>query len=179
MVKNIFVTQPGCVNTTEIDIKKACQMNKPIYGIKNIQVIKISPSAADVGSKVNTESLKKQITLLKVRLERRNIKVSKVADAYVKDFKMKHNKIENSNFRFVAYFEQYLEYDAFFVAPEYPNPWISDNQELWEQEKQAKDISARRVKRWAFSLKELLQDPIGREHFVKFLDKEFSGENLK
>jgi hypothetical protein len=42
-----------------------------------------------------------------------------------------------------------------------------------------KDIPARRVKRWAFSLQELLQDPVGREHFVRFLDKEFSGENLK
>lgn len=83
------------------------------------------------------------------------------------------------NFRCIAYFEQYLEYDCFFVAPEYPNPWISDSPELWDQDKQAKDISARRVKRWAFSLQELLQDPIGREHFVKFLDKEFSGENLK
>lgn len=82
-------------------------------------------------------------------------------------------------FRYITYFEQYLEYDCFFVAPEYPNPWISDSPELWEQEKQAKDISARRVKRWAFSLQELLQDPIGRDHFVKFLDKEFSGENLK
>ena len=81
--------------------------------------------------------------------------------------------------RFVAYFEQYLEYDSFFVAPEYPNPWVSDNIELWEQEKLAKDISARRVKRWAFSLQELLQDSVGREHFIKFLDKEFSGENLK
>lgn len=43
----------------------------------------------------------------------------------------------------------------------------------------SKDISARRVKRWAFSLQELLNDPVGREQFAKFLDKEFSGENLK
>lgn len=42
-----------------------------------------------------------------------------------------------------------------------------------------KDIPARRVKRWAFSLQELLQDPVGREQFIRFLDKEFSGENLK
>jgi regulator of G-protein signaling len=43
-----------------------------------------------------------------------------------------------------------------------------------------KDIlPARRVKRWAFSLQELLADPVGREQFVKFLDKEFSTENLK
>jgi len=42
-----------------------------------------------------------------------------------------------------------------------------------------KEISSRRVKRWAFSLQELLQDPIGREQFIRFLDKEFSSENLK
>lgn len=42
-----------------------------------------------------------------------------------------------------------------------------------------KEVSTRRVKRWGFGLNELLQDPIGREQFVKFLDKEFSGENLK
>ncbi|KRT83370.1 hypothetical protein AMK59_4021 [Oryctes borbonicus] len=78
---------PGCVNTTEIDIKKACQMNKPIYGVKNTQVaaqgIKMSPSTSTVESKTTTENIKKQINLLKVRLDRRNIKVSKVAEAYV------------------------------------------------------------------------------------------------
>jgi regulator of G-protein signaling len=42
-----------------------------------------------------------------------------------------------------------------------------------------KDIPARRVTRWVFCLQELLQDPVGREHFVKFLEKEFSYENLK
>ncbi|KAK9889334.1 hypothetical protein WA026_004609 [Henosepilachna vigintioctopunctata] len=154
---------PGCVNTTEIDIKKACQMNKPIHGVKSLTIEprKMSPSTSGIESNVSTETLKRQIDALKARLGRRNIKVSKAAESLV------------------AYYEQYLEYDAFFVAPEYPNPWISDNPELWEQEKMAKDISARRVKRWAFSLKELLQDPIGREHFIKFLDKEFSGENLK
>lgn len=35
------------------------------------------------------------------------------------------------------------------------------------------------MKRWGFSLRELLIDPVGREQFSKFLDKEFSGENLK
>lgn len=150
---------PGCVNTTEVDIKKACQSNKLMQN-KNMQCI--SPSASITNAKIITlDILKKQRDLLKQRLERRNIKVSKVAEALM------------------AYFEQYVEYDYFFVAPEYPNPWIADSPELWEQEKQAKDISARRVKRWAFSLQELLQDPIGHEHFVKFLDKEFSGENLK
>jgi hypothetical protein len=42
-----------------------------------------------------------------------------------------------------------------------------------------KDIPARRVRRWAFSVEELLKDPVGRDHFAKFLEKEFSGENLR
>lgn len=149
---------PGCVNTTELDIKKACRMNKPKCG-KN----KTAPTITETSrtQEEQIEALKKQIKMLKQRLERRNIKISKVAEACI------------------TYYEQYLDYDYFFVAPEFANPWISDSSDLWEQEKQAKEISARRVKRWAFSLKELLQDPIGRDHFIKFLDKEFSGENLK
>lgn len=38
------------------------------------------------------------------------------------------------NFRYITYYEQYTEYDAFFTQPEYPNPWLTDNTELWEQE---------------------------------------------
>lgn len=33
-----------------------------------------------------------------------------------------------------------------------------------------------RVERWAFSFQELLEDPVGRAHFMDFLRKEFSGE---
>ncbi|XP_066999200.1 regulator of G-protein signaling 7 [Anabrus simplex] len=156
---------PGCVNTTEIDIKKACRMNKPLKSSRHLQLGvaggRISPSTSEADLGTPLDHLKRHIKMLKQRLDRRNIKVSKVAEACI------------------SYFEQYVEYDYFFTAPEFPNPWISDSPELWEQEKTAKEISSRRVKRWAFSLQELLQDPIGREHFVKFLDKEFSGENLK
>nr|XP_023023163.1 regulator of G-protein signaling 6-like [Leptinotarsa decemlineata] len=121
----------------------------------------MSPCASGLSSMNSVDQLRKQIFLLKLRIDRRNIKISKASES------------------FLAYYEQYLDYDSFFVAPEYPNPWISDSTELWEQEKMAKDISARRVKRWAFSLKELLQDCVGREHFIRFLEKEFSGENLR
>lgn len=37
----------------------------------------------------------------------------------------------------------------------------------------------RRVRRWAFSVQEVLADPLGRQHFTRFLEKEFSCENLK
>ncbi|GLG96123.1 RGS7_0 protein [Gryllus bimaculatus] len=118
---------PGCVNTTEIDIKKACRMNKPLKSSRHLHLGvaggRISPSTSDAEIATPLEQMKRHIAMLKQRLDRRNIKVSKVAEA--------------------------------------------------------KEISSRRVKRWAFSLQELLADPVGREHFIKFLDKEFSGENLK
>ncbi|XP_066587727.1 regulator of G-protein signaling 7 [Prorops nasuta] len=156
---------PGCVNTTELDIKKACRNNKPIlrpskHSQLGVAGGRISPQN-ESKTKSTVESLRKEIDILKKRLDRRNIKLSKVAEALI------------------GYFEQYTEYDPFFVQPELTNPWITDNPEMWEQDKFAKEISARRVKRWAFCLQELLQDPIGREQFIRFLDKEFSSENLK
>lgn len=33
-----------------------------------------------------------------------------------------------------------------------------------------------RVERWAFSFQELLDDPVGRTHFMDFLQTEFSGK---
>ncbi|XP_011500777.1 PREDICTED: regulator of G-protein signaling 7 [Ceratosolen solmsi marchali] len=159
---------PGCVNTTELDIKKVCrnqsrpttsggrpETSTPAFG-------GAQPSAIRrLNSQRSADDLKKDIELLRQRLDRRITKVSKVADALM------------------GYFEQYAEYDPFFTLPEYPNPWVSDSLEMWEQDKLPKEVSVRRVKRWAFSLQELLQDPVGRDQFIRFLDKEFSGENLK
>lgn len=59
-------------------------MNKPPHGSKNTHIIgppRLSPSTSDIGNKVTIENLKKQIAVLQSRLERRNIKVSKVAEA--------------------------------------------------------------------------------------------------
>lgn len=33
---------------------------------------------------------------------------------------------------YISYFEQYREFDYFLAPPDYPNPWTSDNTELWE-----------------------------------------------
>ncbi|CAF1067403.1 unnamed protein product [Rotaria magnacalcarata] len=109
------------------------------------------------------DQLYKEIQFLKLRIERRCLKTSKVS--------------ENS----VSYFEQYAEFDPFITLCEPSNPWITDCIDLWELEKAVslKDISSRRVKRWSFSINELLKDPIGRDLFWKFLDKEYSSENLR
>ncbi|XP_053657667.1 regulator of G-protein signaling 7-like [Anopheles marshallii] len=143
---------PGCVNTTEMDIKKAYRKGASSLG---------SGSAGTAAHSNPAETMAKTITLLKQKLDRRTIKVSKVAESYI------------------SYYEQYSEFDYFLSAPDHPNPWQTDNTEFWDAEKLGKDIPMKRVKRWGFSLRELLNDPIGREQFTKFLDKEFSGENLK
>lgn len=82
-----YILQPGCVNTTELDIKKACRSYKSvIQPSKHLQLGvaggKISPSA-ESNATSSIEFLQKQIETLKDRLDRTVIKVSKVAEAYV------------------------------------------------------------------------------------------------
>ncbi len=43
----------------------------------------------------------------------------------------------------------------------------------------SKDIPQRRVRRWGFSIHELLKDIAGRDLFRRFLEKEYSCENLR
>ncbi|BFZ12476.1 hypothetical protein BsWGS_15515 [Bradybaena similaris] len=157
---------PGCVNTTEVDIKKACRMNRhskmsrPNYAVPGGR---ISPSVSEADLHTPADSMRHEIDVLRRKLEKRRVKISKVVECYI------------------AYYQQYAEFDAFITSPDTSNPWVSDSTEFWEQEKtmNPREIPQRRVKRWAFSIEELLSDPAGRDQFSKFLDKEFSGENLK
>lgn len=109
----------------------------------------------------NMGELERELESLRVRLDRGGVKMSKVTQSYL------------------GYFNQWAEYDPFIAQPIPSNPWQSDSTELWDSERQTKDVHFRRVRRWAFSLKELLNDPAGREQFHRFLEKEFSAENLK
>lgn len=82
------------------------------------------------------------------------------------------------HFSLVSYYEQYYEFDGFITNSEWANPWLTDNTELWDAEKNSRDVPLRNVKRWAFGLRELLRDPVGGEQFEKFLEKEYSVENI-
>jgi regulator of G-protein signaling len=75
--------------------------------------------------------------------------------------------------------DQYAPFDALISQPDPSNPWVTDNQEYWETEKCRTDVALRRVQKWSFSLLELIKDPAGHEQFEKFLEREFSKENLK
>ncbi|KAM9654000.1 regulator of G-protein signaling 6 isoform 2-T2 [Morphnus guianensis] len=158
---------PGCVNTTEMDIRKCRRMKNPqkvkksVYGVTEESQ---PQSPVHVPSqpvrKTTKEDFRKQITFLNVQIERHCLKMSKVAESLI------------------AYTEQYVEYDPFITPAEPSNPWISDDTALWDIE-MSKEPSQQRVKRWGFSMDEVLKDPVGRDQFLRFLESEFSSENLR
>uniref|UniRef100_UPI00398F7050 regulator of G-protein signaling 7 isoform X1 n=3 Tax=Pristiophorus japonicus TaxID=55135 RepID=UPI00398F7050 len=158
---------PGCVNTTEVDIKKSSRMRNPhktrksVYGLQN-DVRSHSPTHAPApeAKQPTVEELHQQIKLLQMQLGRHRLKMSKVAESLI------------------GYSEQYMEFDPFLITPEPSNPWTSDDISFWELEA-SKEPYAQRVKRWGFCIDEVLKDPVGREQFLKFVESEFSSENLR
>ncbi|XP_008282779.1 regulator of G-protein signaling 6-like [Stegastes partitus] len=159
---------PGCVNTTEMDIRKCRRMKNPhrvkksVYGLAEEGTQSQSPvqTPSHHCRKGTKEDVEKEILFLNQQLDRHCMKMSKVAESLI------------------AYTEQYMEYDPFVTAPEPSNPWTSDDPSFWDLEA-SKEPSQQRVKKWGFSLEEALKDPAGQELFLKFLESEFSSENLR
>ncbi|XP_034018714.1 regulator of G-protein signaling 6-like [Thalassophryne amazonica] len=158
----------GCVNTTEMDIRKCRRKKNPqkfktsVYGLADEGLQSQSPvhTPSFHGRKGTKNDVEKEILFLHTQLQRHCMRMSKVAESLI------------------SYTEQYLEYDPFVTAPEPPNPWTSDDGFFWDLET-SKDLSQWRVKKWGFSLGEALKDPAGRDLFLKFLESEFSSENLQ
>uniref|UniRef100_A0A3Q1LTJ9 Regulator of G protein signaling 6 n=3 Tax=Pecora TaxID=35500 RepID=A0A3Q1LTJ9_BOVIN len=158
---------PGCVNTTEMDIRKCRRLKNPqkvkksVYGVTEESQ---SQSPVHIPSqpirKTTKEDIRKQITFLNAQIDRHCLKMSKVAESLI------------------AYTEQYVEYDPLITPAEPSNPWISDDIALWDIE-MSKEPSQQRVKRWGFSFDEILKDQVGRDQFLRFLESEFSSENLR
>ncbi|XP_028252929.1 regulator of G-protein signaling 6-like [Parambassis ranga] len=159
---------PGCVNTTEMDIRKCRRLKNPqrvkksVYGLTEEGTQSQSPihTPSHHCRKGTKEDVEKEILFLNTQLDRHCMKMSKVAESLI------------------TYTEQYMEYDPFLTAPEPSNPWTSDDPSLWDLEA-SKEPSQQRVKKWGFSLEEALKDPAGQELFLKFLESEFSSENLR
>uniref|UniRef100_A0A8C1YKC3 Regulator of G protein signaling 7a n=1 Tax=Cyprinus carpio TaxID=7962 RepID=A0A8C1YKC3_CYPCA len=158
---------PGCVNTTEVDIKKSSRMKNPhktrksVYGLQNdIRSHSPTHTPAPEAKQPTEEELREQIKFWQAQLDRHRLKMSKVAESLL------------------SYTEQYSDYDPFLSTPDPSNPWISDDTTLWEMEA-SKEPGQTRVRRWGFGIDEVLKDPVGREQFLKFLESEFSSENLR
>uniref|UniRef100_A0AAR2KHY6 Regulator of G protein signaling 6 n=1 Tax=Pygocentrus nattereri TaxID=42514 RepID=A0AAR2KHY6_PYGNA len=121
---------PGCVNTTEMDIRKCRRMKNPqrvkksVYGVaEDTQTQSPVHTHPQPSRKDTKEDVEKEILFLNTQLDRHCMKMSKVAET--------------------------------------------------------KDPSQQRVRKWGFSLDEALKDPVGRDQFLKFLESEFSSENLR
>uniref|UniRef100_A0A8C5G502 Regulator of G-protein signaling 7 n=1 Tax=Gouania willdenowi TaxID=441366 RepID=A0A8C5G502_GOUWI len=132
-----------------------------VYGLQNdIRTHSPTHTPAPEAKQPTEEELQEQITFWQLQLDRHRLKMSKVAESLL------------------GYTEQYIEYDPFLTPPDPSNPWISDDTIVWELEA-SKEPGQQRVKRWAFGIDEVLKDPVGREQFLKFLESEFSSENLR
>ncbi|KAM7402908.1 hypothetical protein PAMA_003705 [Pampus argenteus] len=115
---------PGCVNTTEMDIRKCRRERNPhrvkksVYGVPDDGQSQPSPShiSSQPARKTTKEDVQKEITFLNIQLDRHCMKVSKVADSLM------------------SYTDQFVEYDPFVSATEPSNPWISDDASFWDLE---------------------------------------------
>uniref|UniRef100_A0A8C0H515 Regulator of G protein signaling 6 n=1 Tax=Chelonoidis abingdonii TaxID=106734 RepID=A0A8C0H515_CHEAB len=145
---------PGCVNTTEMDIRKCRHMKNPQKVKKSVYGV--------------TEDSQSQSP---VHMPSQPIRKTTKED-FRKKFANPHVNI------LITYSDQYIEYDPFITPAEPSNPWISDDATLWDIE-MSKEPSQQRVKRWGFSIDEVLKDPVGRDLFLRFLESEFSSENLR
>lgn len=79
MVTVGLVFQPGCVNTTEIDIKKACRMNKAQRTNKFTQNASCS-GTSEISVKKDASATKEQSSQKRIE---RNVKVSKIVEGSV------------------------------------------------------------------------------------------------
>uniref|UniRef100_A0A8D2P488 Regulator of G protein signaling 6 n=1 Tax=Zosterops lateralis melanops TaxID=1220523 RepID=A0A8D2P488_ZOSLA len=153
---------PGCVNTTEMDIRKCRRMKNPqkvkksVYGVtEESQPQSPVHLPSQPVRKTTKEDFRKQITFLNMQIERHCLKMSKVA--------------ESPNPCGIP--ESFMQADT-QAEMHIPSvfPLLSPN---------SKEPSQQRVKRWGFSMDEVLKDPVGRDQFLRFLESEFSSENLR
>nr|XP_055099032.1 regulator of G-protein signaling 11 isoform X3 [Symphalangus syndactylus] len=115
-----------------------------------------------------------------------HVHMTKSADFYKREIEYCRRALDRTRVKSSVCLEAYLSFcgqhgphDPLVSGCLPSNPWISDDDAYWVMN--APTVAAPtklRVERWGFSFRELLEDPVGRAHFMDFLGKEFSGENL-
>ncbi|XP_054570187.1 regulator of G-protein signaling 11 isoform X2 [Eptesicus fuscus] len=148
----------------------ACQeqtywlVNRPPPGVPN--VLEQGPErgsciARRVQMTKNTDFYKQEIECCTKALGRIRVKSSVCLEAYLK------------------FSSQHGPHDPIMSGCLPSNPWITDDDTYWAMNAPNVAVPTRlRVERWGFSFRGLLEDPVGRAHFMDFLRKEFSAENL-
>jgi regulator of G-protein signaling len=92
----------------------------------------------------NKEMLKHEIQFMSNYLEGSRVKTSQVAE------------------NLLDYTDTFTEWDPLLVGCGPSNPWISDDNNYWEQNKPIPDLpTEKRVRKWAISLEDIIMDPFG------------------
>ncbi|XP_036316199.1 regulator of G-protein signaling 11 isoform X1 [Pipistrellus kuhlii] len=116
----------------------------------------------------------------------RRVQMTKNADFYKQEIECCTKALGRIRVKSSVCLEAYLKFSSQH-GPHDPimsgclpsNPWITDDDTYWAMNAPNVAVPTRpRVERWGFSFRELLEDPVGRAHFMDFLRKEFSAENL-
>ncbi|XP_049992616.1 regulator of G-protein signaling 11 isoform X3 [Alexandromys fortis] len=137
-------------------------VNRPPPGAPNI--LEQGPERGSYNSsrvQMSSDFYKCEIERFRKALGRNRVKSSVCLEAYLK------------------FSSQHGPHDPILSGCLPSNPWITDDVTYWAMN--APKVAAPtklRVERWSFSFRELLDDPVGRGHFMDFLQKEFSAENL-
>ncbi|XP_045640458.1 regulator of G-protein signaling 11 isoform X4 [Ursus americanus] len=109
----------------------------------------------------NTEFYKWEMERCRKALTRARVKSSVCLEAYLK------------------FTSQHGPHDPIVSGCLPSNPWVTDDDTYWTMNAPSVAVPTKlRVERWGFSFQELLEDPVGRAHFMDFLRTEFSAENL-
>ncbi|KAM5198102.1 regulator of G-protein signaling 11 isoform 10-T11 [Hipposideros larvatus] len=148
----------------------ACQermywlVNRPPPGVPNVLEQgpeRGSSTARRMQMTKNTDFYKREIECCRKALGRTRVKSSVSLEAYLK------------------FSSQHRPHDPIMSGCLPSNPWITDDDTYWAMNAPRVAVPTKlRVERWGFSFQELLEDPMGRAHFMDFLRKEFSAENL-
>ncbi|XP_022372204.1 regulator of G-protein signaling 11 isoform X3 [Enhydra lutris kenyoni] len=148
----------------------ACQeqtywlVNRPPPGVPSVLEQgpeRSSCTAGGVQMTKNTEFYKQEMERCRKALTRARVKSSVCLEAYLK------------------FSSQRGPHDPMMSGCLPSNPWVTDDDSYWTFNAPSVAVPTKlRVERWAFSFQELLEDPVGRGHFMDFLGTEFSAENL-
>ncbi|XP_077931173.1 regulator of G-protein signaling 11 isoform X8 [Halichoerus grypus] len=148
----------------------ACQeqtywlVNRPPPGVPSVLEQgpeRSSGTAGRVQMTKNTEFYKREMERCRKALTRARVKSSVCLEAYLK------------------FSSQHGPHDPIMSGCLPSNPWVTDDDTYWTMNAPSVAMPTKlRVERWGFSFQELLEDPLGRAHFMDFLRTEFSAENL-
>ncbi|XP_064334306.1 regulator of G-protein signaling 11 isoform X3 [Camelus dromedarius] len=116
----------------------------------------------------------------------RQVQMTKTVDFYKREIECCRKALGRTRVKSSVCLEAYLKFSS-QRGPHDPllsgclpsNPWVTDDDTYWAMNAPSVAVPTKlRVEQWAFSFRELLEDPVGRAHFMDFLQTEFSAENL-